>query len=645
MPLLADIEKELAAPLSDQVDLLPWLGFISIAAFFCSGMEISLLETIDALSLVMTPWELTLEAGVALIVLLGVSAAWWLCTLLVAGILRIFPWTRRHTTWLCWCLWVGFPFSYFALELLTAFRLQIFPNWYPGSVASLMSSLSLIAICTAGLSLFGLSRVQKFCHTRLAPIGWVHLALGFIMALVLWAHGAHPFHDFIGPSRPFTGLRPPDIYLITIDALRAEDLSVYRYDRPTTPNLQRFAQRSFTFENFVANSNLTTPTTTSIETGKLPWSHRVFQLGGFLRDSARQETLPALLRRQGYYTAMISANMYASPFCHGTQKSYDAVEFAPALGTGGVWMSNPAGIDGQCTIFLSLLRRLGSLSGFVYKLIWHRYPFPAEPVFDRARSLVESHDDSQPMFVWTHIFPPHDPYWPPAPYRMRFAPREGLVQIRGGRLPSGSTASELRAQYDEMILYADHVVGDYLDWLDRTGRLDRAIVIVTADHGESFEHGWFLHGGLYIHSGLIHIPLLIHLPDQQRSRSVSQPAQQADLLPTLLDLVGAPVPNWTDGTSLRPALEGKQLPQRHVFSMVLEPDSVFHPISKGILAAMDEEFKYVLHLDSQQQALYGYKTDHSEEHDLTQSDPEVAKRMHDLLLTKVGEANERLTSR
>lgn len=643
MPLLTETEKYTTRS-SEQIKLLPLLGFSSIAALLCSSLEISLLEYVDSLSLQMTPWEIALEAGVALIVLVGVSLAWWLCILLVVKILRMIPWTNPHSAWICWCLWLAFPFSYFGLELLAAIRLRIFPSWYPGDLASLLSGLTLVAVCTAGLFRFGLSSFQKFCRIRLAPIGWIHLALSIPTVLVLLMHGVHPFRAFMGPGRPVGGSRPPNIYLITIDALRAQDMSAYGYSRPTTLNLERFAQRSFTFENFIANSNLTTPTTTSIETGKLPWSHRVFQLGGFLRDPARQETLPGLLQQRGYYTAMISSNVFASPFSHGTLEYYDAAEYAAPLGLGGIWQSNPAGIKGQSTLFLSLLRRSGSLASFL-DMLRHRYPYRAETVFERARGLLESHGDEQSMFVWTHIFAPHDPYWPPAPYRRRLSSKETWEKVRGTRLPSGLTPSELRAQYDEMILYADQAVGDYLDWLERTGRFDQAIVIVTADHGESFEHGGFLHGGPRLYSGLIHIPLMIHLPGQQQRVEVAQAAQQVDLLPTLLDLVGASVPSWTDGTSLRPALDGKSLPQRHIFSMALESDSTFRPIANGTLTTMDDEFKYMIHLDTHEQALYRYKTDISEESNLIGFEPEVAKRMHDLLITRLNEANQRFASR
>lgn len=652
MPQVTDLEtridsedKQHTTPPSDRVELRPLLGFVSIATFFCSTLEISLLEYVDSFLLRMTLREVVAQFCAALIVLFGLSLAWWLCTLVVGKILCVIPRTRRYFIGFCWYSWLAFPFSYFMLESLAAIRLVTFSNWYPGATSSLIAGASLVGICSTGILVLGISRVQGICRTRFAPIGWVHIALGVVATLVLFIHGISPFHDITGPNREFAGSRPPDVYLISIDALRAEEMSAYDYHLPTTPNLERFAEHSFKFENFIANSNLTTPTTTSIETGKLPWSHRVFQLGGFVRAPAQRETLAARLRQRGYYTAMISSNIYASPFCHSTVENYDAAEYARPLGLGGVWMSNPAGLKGACTLFVTLLRRLGSLAGFIDDLTWRRYPYPAEAVFDRARTLIESHGVSQPIFVWTHIFPPHDPYWPPPPYQLRFAHSEKLSLVRGNRLPSGITPSELRSQYDEMVLYADHVVGDYLDWLERTGRLDRAIVIVTADHGESFEHGWFLHGGPHLYHGLIHIPLLIHLPRQERSQSVSELAQQADLLPTILDLVGATAPDWTDGISLKPLLEGKTLPQRDVFSMALESVSSFRPIDKGLFAVMDDDFKYVLNLDTQKRALYRYATDPLEEHNLIESSPETAGRMDKLLRTKLKEANDRFISR
>ena len=629
---------------SNPARLHPFRGLASVAALCCSSLEISLLKHVDAFSLYLTPWEIGLVFGAALIVLTCISVAWWSLGLLLQRIMRIVPWTNRHSTSLGWYLWLAVPSAYFARELFSAIRLLVSPHWYPGLRASLGFGLSLVVICIGGLSFFSLSKIQEFCRTRLAPVGWGHLALGGILLGVLWAQDVHPYHNLIGPGKPFAGSKSPDIYLISIDALRAEDMSAYGYGRATTPNLQRLAQRSFTFEDFVANSNFTTPTTVSIETGKLPWSHRVFQYGGFLRDSARQENLATMLRRRGYYTAMNTSNLAASPFYHNTVASYDAVEYTPPSGISGLGLrySNLAGVHGQASLCCLLLGPLLGLGELVdSQMVRYRYPYPAEAVFDHARALLESHKNGQPLFVWTHILPPHDPYWPPAAYRMRFASSEKFTQIRGNQLPRGVTASDLRAQYDEMISYADQAVGDYLDWLDRTGRLDGAIVIITADHGESFEHNWFQHSGPYLYNGLIHIPLLIHLPGQEQGARISQLAQQADLLPTLADLVGTEVPSWSDGTSLKPILEGGTAPQRYVFTMSLASDRVWDPLSKGTIAVMDDQYKYIICLANQQQELYRYKTDPSEVHNVIDLNPDVAKRMREALLDKLKVLRER----
>jgi len=283
---------------------------------------------------------------------------------------------------------------------------------------------------------------------------------------------------------------------------------------------------------------------------------------------------------------------------------------------------------------------------FVDALVWpQRYPDPPEGILDGVRGLVERSDITQPRFVWAHIVPPHDPYLPPPPFQNRFLSRKvitypDLLALRTTSLPPGLSASDLRAQYDEMILYADQALGNFLDWLAATGRLDNAIVIVSADHGESFEHQSFLHAGPSLYDNLIRVPLLIHVPGQKTGVRLSTLAQQADLLPTILDLIGAPLPNWTDGTSLKPALNGGALPPRHIFSMNLEPCGIFQPIAKGTVAVMDDEYKYVLRLDRQQEVLYRYRSDPRERDDLVASNPDVRNRMRDVLLEKLNAVNQ-----
>ncbi len=640
----ASVQEKVTQPLHAELLL------ISVVGVICSTLEIELLEQVDTLSLYMTFGEILLDACVALLILSALAVVWWLGILLFAKTAVVVFGAKRYRQALLWRLGLAIPFSYFAVNLLDAVLLESFPRWYPVGSGVAVSAFVCLLICIVGVSFIKVSSLQKFCRTRLALLGWLHVA-GCIVALcALLSHHVSSFQDYVHPGRGVTASALPDIYLITFDALRTNDTSVYGYTRPTTPNLERFAQRSFIFDYFFANSNLTTPTTTSIETGELPWSHRIYQLGGFLRGQAQGKNLAALLRQGGYYTAMVFSNYWASPVQHRTLNSYDAVQHADAKNLSGEWMRSIdlIGLNTLPTLSGPLLKRWTTLRHALDFVVWgNHYPFPPEEVFDRARTVLERPDIRQPRFLWVHMMPPHDPFLPPLPYRTRFLPTKKLTRVydflgyRNTSLPRGVSATEMRARYDEMIAYGDHALGEFFDWLDETGRLDRAIVIVSSDHGECFEHNWYGHTGPKLYNGMIHIPLLIHLPGQRQGSHISELAQQADLLPTILDLVGEPVPGWTDGRSLKPLLDGRALPERLAFSMNLERDSSFKPIAKGTLAIMDNEFKYVNYLAANEEELYRYRVDEYENDNLIASMPDVAKQMRSVLLQKLKQVNQK----
>lgn len=630
--------------------LRPWILLASMAAFFCLGIEVEVLEHIDGISLYLTNSEFAVLAGIGLVLLLVAAAVGWSGILFLAQMAGLVPGLRRYKAALAWYLGVGIGFCYFVYEVIGAARVLL-PRWQPSMALQVLIIAILAGLCVFGFLKGSVDALQHFGVTHLAPISLFHSIVAILIVALLLSDGTHFFHDY-APAGHATGAQLPDIYLITVDALSAEHTSLYGYSRPTTPNLERFALSSYTFDFFFSNSNYTTPSAASIVTGKLPWSHRIFQFSGFLRGAAQRETLPTLLRQHGYYTATISANYAATPIQQRILPNYDAVEYVPPSGFGGYWfrLTNFVGSKHQYVLDAALPNRVGMVKFLAEAdslLFPFRYPSPAEPVFDKARALLERSDIPQPCFVWTHILPPHDPYLPPAPYRDRFASVKDdlasgdFMKMQNKKaLPHGVTPDELRARYDEMVLYADDVMGHYLDWLEKTGRLDRSIVIVSADHGESFEHDRYFHGGPNLDNDVIHIPLVIHLPGQKQGARISQPAQQADLLPTILDLLGGTAPSWTDGDSIKPALEGNSFPNRYIFSMNLEPDRVFNTISKGTLAVMDNEFKYVIHLDSQQEFLYRYKADRSEEHNLIADEPAAAKRLHNELFARLKEVNE-----
>src|SRR5208337_1555556 len=112
------------------------------------------------------------------------------------------------------------------------------------------------------------------------------------------------------------------------------------------------------------------------------------------------------------------SNYAATPILSRTLASYDAVEYIPLQGFAGYWLrlANLVGTKRQYILDAALPNRLGFVRSVADALIWpSRYPSPAEPVFDRARILLERSDITQPRFLWAHILPPHDPYLPPPP--------------------------------------------------------------------------------------------------------------------------------------------------------------------------------------------------------------------------------------
>src|SRR4029453_10148705 len=138
-----------------------------------------------------------------------------------------------------------------------------------------------------------------------------------------------------------------------------------------------------------------------------------------------------------------------------------------------------------------------------------------------------------PFFVWPPLYDPHEPYAPPASYRDFFP----------------------QSPYDGEIAFADHVVGTVLDKLRDLSLLDRTLVAVVGDHGESLgEHGEETHS-MFLYEGAIPVPLTLWRPDVlPRGRVVAFPVRTLDLAPTILDLLGQPVLAAPHARSLRRAI-------------------------------------------------------------------------------------------
>jgi arylsulfatase A-like enzyme len=339
--------------------------------------------------------------------------------------------------------------------------------------------------------------------------------------------------------------RPPDIVLISVDTLRADHLPSYGHDRPTAPRIGRLAERSALFEHAYTLAPHTLPSHTSLLTGVYPERHRVMDRGDALAPGVA--TLAEILARHGYATGAVVNAFFLDPQ-FGLSRGFGVYDSLDQEGPGA--------------------RR------------------DAETTTQRALAWVDAQGEG-PFFLFAHYFDVHSdwerlPYDAPAAYRERFA-REGPEDFRfgeGGVFASRYLAlmnrdgadyddeelARVRDLYDAGIAYTDEHVGRLLDGLAARGRLRHAIVILTSDHGEEFQdHGRLLHTQVYEEG--VHVPLLVSFPAMRGepstrtcrydgARSPVRPAgrsatlvQLVDVLPTLLECLGAPVPPGVQGRS------------------------------------------------------------------------------------------------
>lgn len=360
-----------------------------------------------------------------------------------------------------------------------------------------------------------------------------------------------------GPAdRPVTAagaLRGVNVLLITIDTLRQDRVGAYGNRSGLTPNLDRLAAGGLRYAQAFSPAPLTLPAHASILTGLLPRHHGIHNNSRFRLDE-HVPTLPAILKRIGYRTgAFVGAFVLDGRF--GLNQGFD--EYDDRLPRG------------DRASFHFAERRA------------------AEVVAAAGDWILSPAADRAPWLAWVHLFDPHAPYDAPAEYR-------------AGRSP-----------YDAEVAYADAMLGQLLARLRAAQALDRTLIVVTADHGESLgEHGETTHG-LFAYDATLAVPLILNAPALPPA-TVDAPASLPDLMPTILDLLGAAAPLPLDGQSLLKAPAA----DRPIYFEALDASLTrgWAPL-RGII---QRGWKYI---DLPDAELYDLATDPGERHNRGDRDP------------------------
>jgi arylsulfatase len=321
------------------------------------------------------------------------------------------------------------------------------------------------------------------------------------------------------------GGRPGDVLLITVDTLRPDHLSVLGYPRATTPNLERWFAGGAIFERAYATDASTSPSVVSILGGRLPQEHRVRLYYQLLPDA--EQILPDLLPAT-YQTAAFVSNVVLTDEAMGMAARFDHYD--------------------------DFVDDVGFTVGA--KTVYER---DARATTDAALAwLAEGRDPERPLFLWVHYIDPHGPYRPPEDWRPSFT-HDRPVPIPGGKVMTYVRDAEVEDalvyvdRYDEEIAYTDAQVGRLLDGYAARAPIDDALVVFTADHGETMtDHElWFAHG-YQVYDAIVRVPLLVRGPGVAPGRRTGL-VSGIDLVPTILAFAGGRVPAGLDGLDLRRA--------------------------------------------------------------------------------------------
>jgi arylsulfatase A-like enzyme/Flp pilus assembly protein TadD len=305
----------------------------------------------------------------------------------------------------------------------------------------------------------------------------------------------------VSPEVPQRKAALPDIFLVTIDTLRADHVHCYGYARVETPALDGLAGDGVRFTQAFTPSPITNTSHTTILTGLLPSRHGVTDFAVPL--AAAHATWAELLHKQGYHTAAFIGAVIL-----------DSKTLAPGLDRGFDYYDNFP--EHSPT-----------------KSRWGRVERRGMEVVQHAEAWLTAHP-AGPHFVWVHLYDPHDPYEPPAPYSQTY--HDHL--------------------YDGEIAYADSALANFIAYLKTHNAYQNSLIVAVGDHGEGLgEHHEDTHG-IFLYDSTTHVPLIAKLPGRvSAGKVVDAQVRTTDILPTALDFTGGAVPEKLDGESLRPYLK------------------------------------------------------------------------------------------
>lgn len=431
-----------------------------------------------------------------------------------------------------------------------------------------------------------------------------------------------------------------NVILIIMDTTRVDHLSCYGYERKTTPHIDEFAKESVLYTRAYSAASWTLPSVASILTGLYPGAHgahriekadTIFPLNKLSEDNI---TLAEILAQSGYETAGIISTVFLGRE-FGLHQGFNYYDDT---------------IDVYLVAFVAF-RPLSFLNLFVpivdYLCANGLYESRiADQINASVFSWLEQKKKKAPFFLLIHYFDPHDPYLPealgisknaiPEQIRKKYANRTVnykdmessiISSVQEGKKPLLPEEKALLVNnYDREINLLDKKIDQLLNKLKEKNMFDNTLIIITADHGESFgEHGLMLHG-LMLYEDNIHVPLLIKYPfAEKRKKIVNEPVSLTGLAPTILSYAKIPVPKTMQGSPFYDLASQKIIAQNFRDPSWGRREELKR-FDQDLISLIEGDFKIIKSMGGKNQ-LYNIKTDPQEQNNLIEKNPQAATRL------------------
>ena len=463
-----------------------------------------------------------------------------------------------------------------------------------------------------------------------------------------------------------------NVMVVVFDAFSAFDISLYGYQRATTPNLARLAKRAIVYHNHFAGSNFTTSGTASLLTGTLPWTHRAIQPDGQVAEPFTSKNIFGAF--QDYYRLAYTHNGWAYTLLRQMEKEMNELIPREKLLLGGYdnFIESLFNND-QDLASVSWTRDMRLDDGYAYslflshllKVLQDGKIANLKPLFPRGLPTTGSDDGflleqaidwlgkllpavPHPFVGYFHFLPPHFPYNTSIEFYNHFKgdgykPVEKPLDIFTDKRIFNNLLAR-RTEYDEFILYVDREFGRLYDMLDQSGLLENTWVVFTSDHGEMFERGIVGHSTDVLYQPVVRIPLLIFEPGRQMGEDVHVSTSAVDVLPTLAHLTGHAIPAWTEGKVLPPFAEPEV--DRRLYVVRAKDDDPNAALTQASTMIVRQQYKLLYYYGYQERGikdfirLYNIQKDPEELTDLSRKEKTVAQELLNELKTKLAEVNK-----